>query len=58
MSPPRTREDPGVLVLSRFAGAAVNASTALLVNPYDTEAVADAIASRADDAARGAAGAS
>jgi len=27
--------DPGVLVLSRFAGAAVQMSAALQVNPYD-----------------------
>ena len=36
-------EDPGVLVLSRFAGAAHECKEALLVNPYDTEAVAGAI---------------
>ena len=36
-------EDPGVLVLSRFAGAAHECKEALLVNPYDTEAVAAAI---------------
>ncbi|MFZ5693665.1 MAG: alpha,alpha-trehalose-phosphate synthase (UDP-forming) [Pseudomonadota bacterium] len=36
-------EDPGVLILSRFAGAAVECKPALLVNPYDTEAVAAAI---------------
>ncbi len=36
-------EDPGVLVLSRFAGAAHECKDALLVNPYDTEAVAAAI---------------
>src|SRR5262245_38376708 len=36
-------EDPGVLILSRFAGAAVELDAALLVNPYDTEAVAAAI---------------
>ncbi len=35
--------DPGVLVLSRFAGAAEQLGDALLVNPYDTEATADAI---------------
>jgi trehalose 6-phosphate synthase len=33
-------EDPGVLVLSRFAGAAQELTAALLVNPYDTEDVA------------------
>ena len=36
-------EDPGVLILSRFAGAAVECKPALLVNPYDAEAVAAAI---------------
>ena len=36
-------EDPGVLVLSQFAGAAVECRSALLVNPYDQEAVATAI---------------
>ncbi|MGD9833149.1 MAG: alpha,alpha-trehalose-phosphate synthase (UDP-forming) [Piscinibacter sp.] len=35
--------DPGVLVLSRFAGAAEQLRDALLVNPYDTQATADAI---------------
>ena len=35
--------DPGVLVLSRFAGAAEQLTDALLVNPYDTAATADAI---------------
>ena len=37
-------EDPGVLVLSRFAGAAVELDAALLVNPFDSEGVAAAIA--------------
>ena len=37
-------EDPGVLILSRFAGAAIEFRRALLVNPYDPESVADAIA--------------
>ena len=36
-------EDPGVLVLSRFAGAARECGAALLVNPYDPEGVAIAI---------------
>ncbi len=36
-------DDPGVLVLSRFAGAAEQLRDALLVNPYDTQATADAI---------------
>jgi trehalose 6-phosphate synthase len=37
-------EDPGVLVLSSFAGAARELESALLVNPYDLDGVADAIA--------------
>ena len=37
-------EDPGVLILSRFAGAADEFRAALLVNPYDPDAVAAAIA--------------
>jgi trehalose 6-phosphate synthase len=36
-------EDPGVLVLSRFAGAAQELHDALLVNPADTEEVAEAL---------------
>ena len=36
--------DPGVLILSRFAGAAINFQAALLVNPYDAESVAGALA--------------
>jgi trehalose 6-phosphate synthase len=36
-------EDPGVLILSRFAGAACEFQAALLVNPNDPEAVAAAI---------------
>ncbi|MEH3103535.1 MAG: trehalose-6-phosphate synthase [Sphingomonas phyllosphaerae] len=36
-------EDPGVLVLSRFAGAAEQMGDALLVNPYSAEEVSDAI---------------
>ncbi len=37
-------DDPGVLVLSRFAGAAAELKAALLVNPYDADAVGAAIA--------------
>jgi len=37
-------EDPGVLVLSRFAGAARQLKGALLVNPYDIEGTANALA--------------
>ncbi len=36
-------EDPGVLVLSRFAGAASQLDRAIIVNPYDRSGVADAI---------------
>ena len=36
--------DPGVLVLSRFTGAAAQLDQALLVNPYSAEEVSDAIA--------------
>ena len=36
-------ENPGALVLSQFAGAAVECRSALLVNPYDQESVAAAI---------------
>ena len=36
-------EDPGVLILSRFAGAAAQMSSALIVNPYDRDEVSGAI---------------
>ena len=36
-------EDPGVLVLSRFAGAAHELDGALIVNPYDLDEVANAL---------------
>jgi trehalose 6-phosphate synthase len=36
-------DDPGVLVLSRFAGAARELDAALIVNPFDAEQVADAL---------------
>ena len=35
--------DPGVLILSRFAGAATLLPEALLVNPYDVDQMAEAI---------------
>jgi trehalose 6-phosphate synthase len=35
--------DPGVLILSRFAGAATQMKEALIVNPFSQEDVADAI---------------
>ena len=36
-------EAPGALVLSRFAGAAESLDSALIVNPHDVDAMADAI---------------
>ena len=36
-------DDPGVLVLSRFAGAAEELTDAILVNPYDNDEVAQAL---------------
>lgn len=36
-------DDPGVLVLSKFAGAAEALTEALIVNPFDTDEVADAL---------------
>ena len=41
-------DDPGVLVLSRFAGAALQMGDALIVNPFSREDVADAIARAID----------
>jgi trehalose 6-phosphate synthase len=35
--------DPGVLILSRFAGAAAQLTEALLVNPYSKDEISDAI---------------
>jgi len=35
--------DPGVLILSRFAGAAHQLAEALLVNPYSKDEISDAI---------------
>ncbi|ASY73756.1 Alpha,alpha-trehalose-phosphate synthase [UDP-forming] (plasmid) [Sinorhizobium fredii CCBAU 83666] len=40
--------DPGVLVLSRFAGAASELGEAILVNPYDGEDMARAIETALD----------
>jgi trehalose 6-phosphate synthase len=37
-------QDPGVLILSRFAGAAEQLDAALLVNPHEPQAMAEAIA--------------
>lgn len=36
-------QDPGMLVLSEFAGAAQELTEALIVNPYEVESVADAL---------------
>jgi trehalose 6-phosphate synthase len=36
-------ENPGVLILSRFAGAAEDLEEALIVNPYDADEVAQAM---------------
>jgi trehalose 6-phosphate synthase len=41
-------EDPGVLVLSQFAGAAEEPESAILVNPHEPEAMAAAIKSALD----------
>ncbi len=41
-------EDPGVLVLSQFAGAAAELDGALIVNPHETEAMAEAIRTALD----------
>jgi len=35
--------DPGVLILSRFAGAALQLTSAVLVNPHSAEEVSEAI---------------
>jgi trehalose 6-phosphate synthase len=35
--------DPGVLILSRFAGAAEDLDEALIVNPFDADEIADAL---------------
>jgi trehalose 6-phosphate synthase len=42
------RTDPGVLILSEFAGAAEQLRSALVVNPYDVDAVAATIQRAAD----------
>jgi trehalose 6-phosphate synthase len=36
-------DDPGVLILSSFAGAARELESAVIVNPYDIDGVADAL---------------
>lgn len=37
------RDNPGVLILSEMAGAAIELSDALIINPYDVEQVANTI---------------
>src|SRR3546814_2884493 len=37
----QSEKDPGVLVLSRFAGAALELDGAIIVNPFDVEGVAE-----------------
>ncbi|TAK98626.1 MAG: alpha,alpha-trehalose-phosphate synthase (UDP-forming) [Rhodospirillaceae bacterium] len=37
-------QDPGVLILSRFAGAAYQMPRALIINPYDEQSVVEALA--------------
>ena len=44
--------DPGVLILSQFAGAAEELTDALIVNPYNIDETADVIRRRDGDAAR------
>ncbi|NWH07146.1 MAG: trehalose-6-phosphate synthase [Alphaproteobacteria bacterium] len=39
----QAEEDPGVLILSRFAGAAAQLKDALIVNPFSREEVSDAL---------------
>lgn len=39
----QSADDPGVLILSRFAGAADDMDGAVIVNPYDIDAVAEAM---------------
>ncbi len=36
-------ENPGMLVLSQFTGSAIDLTRAIIVNPYDTDRVADGI---------------
>ena len=40
---PQDPDNPGVLVLSRFAGAAAEMDGALIVNSYDAEGMAEAM---------------
>lgn len=38
-----TSQNPGMLVLSQFAGSAIDLTRAIIINPYDTEELASAI---------------
>ncbi|HEX7042135.1 MAG TPA: trehalose-6-phosphate synthase [Patescibacteria group bacterium] len=38
-----TSQDPGVLILSQFAGSSIDLTQSLIINPYDIKEVADAI---------------
>jgi trehalose 6-phosphate synthase len=39
----QNEEDPGVLILSKFAGAAESLDQAIIINPYDPDEIAEAI---------------
>ncbi|MDY0884193.1 trehalose-6-phosphate synthase [Dongia soli] len=39
----QNEEDPGVLILSKFAGAAESMDQAIIINPYDPDQIAEAI---------------
>lgn len=39
----QSEQDPGVLILSRFAGASRECEGALMINPYDVQSIAQAI---------------
>jgi trehalose 6-phosphate synthase len=52
MSASQNPDDPGVLILSRFVGAAQECKAALLVNPYDPDSVAVAITGALDATGR------
>src|SRR6202000_1256982 len=39
----QNRDDPGVLILSQFAGASHELKSALIVNPFDIDQICDAL---------------
>ena len=45
-------DDPGVLILSSFAGAADELPQAIIINPFDADDIADSFVTALDDAAR------